>query len=919
LTTITFTEPQSGIGDTIDHDQFSFVDASGQLTASKSGNTYLVSAKTNLSGSTDYDFTASIADSYGNITTDSHSITIAQAGDGTLSENGTFYVIESATTGDNIVLGTNGRTGTQGDLGVSYSPQYNSAAVASFTSSNEYIGVNSSGNLTVSSSISGSGNTDGDTITSNITWQDQFGNAGGPTSITVNITENFAPTATDSPETNNLNTNLGVDGALLATLTWSDTEGDSLNISSFTLSGGGASSLSSSYNGGNAFGIYANGDRSAGTISYTASIKDTHGFSTGTYKDDITIAQADDGTATANGTLYVIESATSGDNIVINSNGRTGTQGQISVTYSPSYGSPAATNFTSTNTLIAINSSTGVLSVGTDISGSGNVSGDTLTTTIGWEDQYGNTDNSDFNISVTTNNAPSATDTPNTGNWNTNLATDDALLATLVWSDTEGDALNVDSFNLTGAGASSLSSSYNGSNTFGIYANGDRSAGTVSYTANIDDEHGFNTGTYADNIVVSQAGGGSIDSENFYIIESAISGTVITNESDGIGSQADVNVSYSTNYGGQEAEQFNSNHSVIAIDSDGNLSVKSDISGSYNNGDSISPTIYWEDQYGNEGTGSITINISNNVLPTATFAPETINAPVSAGTKLVTISISDTELDSPYSVTLSGEGAASMSLAPQNAASSSWFINASDSSMTGAVTLNYTASIQDAYGSGSVEYKQEFPVGAPAASNGLWYAYLTEYSQYIGVYGDDFDMYGDGDILGGGNDDGVIDAGSILDSFADGEMGASVISDTYGTPTLSAAKTFLIASGSILSASISTPLLDTVLHNTGSNSSTGLLIVFPSSSDIGLLPDSMGSSQGDNTAGRYLMWGDNSNSDGLRGFKVRYFDMGGSNTYTNTSDTRFGVIFGGDSAQGGSGIDYYLLTASGSYSLPNNK
>jgi hypothetical protein len=177
-------------------------------------------------------------------------------------------------------------------------------------------------------------------------------------------------------------------------------------------------------------------------------------------------------------------------------------------------------------------------------------------------------------------------------------------------------------------------------------------------------------------------------------------------------------------------------------------------------------------------------------------------------------------------------------------------------------------------------------------------------------------MYGDGVATGGASDDGTIDAGSIFDSFADGEMGASVISDNFGGLSN---KTFLIASGSILSASISTPLLDTVLHNTGSNSSTGLLIVFPSSSDIGLLPDSMGSSQGDNTAGRYLMWGDNSNSDGLRGFKVRYFDMGGSNTYTNTSDTRFGVIFGGDSSQGGSGIDYYLLTASGSYSLPNNK
>jgi len=917
LTTITFTEPQSGIGDTINHDRFVFTDPSGQLTASRSSDTYYVQPLSNLSGSTTYDFTASIADSYGNITTDSHSIVIAQAPVGTLSENGTFYVIESATTGDNIVLGTNGRTGTQGDLGVSYSPQYNSAAVASFTSSNEYIGVNSSGNLTVSSSISGSVNIYPGTITSDITWRDQYDNVGGPQTITVNLAINNAPSAAELTSTNR-NTNQATDGNLLSTIKWTDTESDALNISSFALTGDGASNLSSSYDGSNNFGLYADGDQSAGTISFTASIQDIHGFRTGVYTDDITIAQADDGTLTAPGNLFIIESATSGDGITNDTDG-VGTAKTLSVTYSPSYGSPIAQNFTSDNPFIAVNSSTGVLTVGTDISGSGNIDGTTLTANIGWEDQYGNSDSAPINVSVTPNNAPSvATDTPNTGNWNTNLAVDGALLATLVWSDTEGDALDVDSFNLTGGGASSLSSSYNGSNTFGIYANGDRSAGTISYTAEIDDEHGFNTGTYSDNIVISQAQGGSITSETFYIIESALSGALITTVSTGIaGTQGDVNVTYSPNYGTQVAEQFNTNHSVIAIDSNGNLSVKSDISGSYNGGDSISPTIYWEDQYGNEGTGSITINITNNDAATATFSDASVNAPVSAGTKLVTITISDTESDSPYEVTLSGEGASSMSLDPQNDASSSWFINASDSSMTTGVTLNYTASITDAYGETTTEYNRQFVVGAaPAGGNGLWYAYLTEYSQYIGVYGDDLDLYGDGDVFGGANDDGVIDADSIFHSFAEGEMGASVISDSFGGV---GGKTFLIASGSILSASISTPLLDTVLHNTGSNSSTGLLIVFPSSSDIGLLPDSMGSSQGDNTTGRYLIWGDNSNSDGLRGFKVRYFDMDGSNTYTNTSDTRFGVIFGGDSAQGGSGIDYYLLTASGSYSLPNNK
>ena len=847
LTTITFTETQSGIGDTIDHTLFSFTDPSGQLTASRSSDTYYVQPLSNLSGSTDYGFTASIADSYGNITTDSHSITIAQAGIGTLTTNGTFYVIESAVNGDNIVLGASGRSGAQGDLGVTYSPQLNGAVVASFTSSNEYVGVNSSGNLTVSSSISGSdAYFDGDTITSNITFRDQYDNIGSG-SITINVTENLSPSGSYTATDANLNTNGARPSNTILTLDWSDTESDALNHSTFTLSSD--TTITSSWDGSYTYTITPSSNLSAGTYYVSASVKDTHGFTTANSSTSFTIAQADDGTASANGTLYVIESARSGDNIVLNSNGRTGTQGQISVSFSPSYNSPVAQNFTSTSDLVAINSSTGVLTVDSDISGSDSASGDTITTTIGWGDQYGNTDNADFNISVRTNSAPTITsDTQTTANLNTNLAVDDALLTTLVWSDTEGDSLNIDTFNLSGTNASSFSASYAGSNTFTIHANGDLSAGTYNYSANIYDEHGFNQGTYADTIIISQAGGGSITSENFYIIESALSGAVITNDSDGLGSQADANVTYSPNYGSQVAEQFNSNHSVIAIDGNGNLSIKSDISGSYHNGDSISPTIYWEDQYGNEGTGSVTINIANNVLPSATFVDESVNAPVSSGTKLVTITISDTELDSPYSVTLSGDGAASMSLDPQNAASSSWFINASDSSMTTGMTLGYTASIQDTYGSGSVNYEREFVVGAAPAADPLIYIYQANHgsdsalgSAYLAVMGGStVDSSTPPQVTGY-----TANTLSFFNKVKTGTLGDASI-------TLAASKTATLIDSASADGSV-----EDIIENFGTlaSSITGqVIIVIPSTAaNLTNIPTSVASAFGGSTSGEYVL------------------------------------------------------------------
>ena len=239
LVQLNITDPQSIA---LNHNTFNFIDASGQLTASRSGDNYIISPKSNLSGSTTYNFTASIENIKGfRSGSSSGSFTVAQAPTGTLTTNGTFYIIESALNGANIVTNPNGRTGTQGDLGVNYDPEYNSAAVASFASSNAAIAVASNGNLTAGQNISGSLNTFPGTITSNITWQDQYGNAGGPTAITVNIAENQPPTATINLGTISLLTSsLAVSGSLVASLTGSDPQSFE-NITTASLSGISAS------------------------------------------------------------------------------------------------------------------------------------------------------------------------------------------------------------------------------------------------------------------------------------------------------------------------------------------------------------------------------------------------------------------------------------------------------------------------------------------------------------------------------------------------------------------------------------------------------------------------------------------------------------------------------------------------------
>ena len=186
MTTISFSDAES---DSLNHDSFTFTDPSGQLNSIKSGETYLIQANNNLSGSTTYDITASIKDEHGFRTnTEEHTFTIAQAGIGTLTGDTTSYIISTAVSGTALQDQTGQGNGNPSDLNVSYSPNYNSQAVQSFTSSNSAIAVDNNGGLFMNVDVtSGSG----DTYTTTITYRDQYDNIGSG-SVTVNV---FAPTA----------------------------------------------------------------------------------------------------------------------------------------------------------------------------------------------------------------------------------------------------------------------------------------------------------------------------------------------------------------------------------------------------------------------------------------------------------------------------------------------------------------------------------------------------------------------------------------------------------------------------------------------------------------------------------------------------------------------------------------------------
>ena len=893
ITTISFSDTE---GDTVDLTSFSFTDTSGQLNSIQAGSTFRIQAKNNLSGSV-YGITASIDDDQSFATrTSTHAMTIAAAPIGSASNNGTFNIIESAVSGASIVVNADGRTGTQGDIDITYSPQYNSAAVQSFTSSNSAIAIDSSGGLTLNSNLSGSSTSSGDTITSTITYQDQFNNIGS-SSINVSVALNSLPTASFTDQSSKLNTNLATTGTTLVSASITDVESDTPYSAS--LSGVSGSSFTIQFNNANSssFEIQAGSDLAAGAYPYTASVQDNFG-KISSYGRTINILQADIGTLGTNGTFYIIESAGNNSTIRTNSGGFTGTQADLSVSYDPSYGSPSVQSFTSSNAQIQVNSS-GNLSTGFVISGSGTASGDTITSDITYRDQYDNIGSGSITVNVTSNTAPDIIFSDTTSNQNTNLGRSGSTLVTLTFSDTESDTINYAGVTFEGTG-SQLNPVRSGTSWL-IQAKNNLSASTYTFTASVQDEHQFNTNTENDSFSIAAADIGTLTTNGtFYIIESAVSGdNIVLNSNGRTGTQADIGVSYSTSFGTPVVQSFTSSNSQIAIDSDGNLSLGENISGSgTGSGDTITSTVTFRDQFDNIGSGSININVTENAAPTVvSFVDITANltASISVETNLVSMSIADTESNTPYSASLGGSDADKLKFLYTNADSSSAFIRAATTIAAG--TYNYEVKVTDNFGKSTNYTGRSFTV---ATQPYLVYAYGYD----GGSPGSEAAAYG---TLGDVGGDGVgITSGSVIAMFQSGALG------TTFSPAHVGGDNELLASASL-----------TTLSNT-SGTSTGLasfgyldfsgdaqiaLFLFPSSSaELGDKPASIynGAIPYGSTAKQYSLYAKDIAIAGTSTSAIYYFELESA----HLGHTNWGMIF--QTGQNNNNTRYFLMPSSGS-------
>lgn len=795
-----------------------------------------IHAASNLSAA-NYSYNVTIFDSFDKFTTYSRTLEVTQADVGTLGGDTTSYIIESADSGDVIRDATGFGGGNASQVSVSYSPNHGSQVLSSFTSSNPAVLIDSSGNLTMGLSLRGSTTGSGDSIVSNITFTDQYSNVGN-SNVTINVFANNHPSASISDISGDLNINEATSGTDLVNVTITDTESDT--PFSASLSGTHASSFQLQYNNSNSssIDIQAASDLSAQTYSYTLDIFDNFG-KTSSYDRTLTIADANVGTLSTNGTFYIIESATSGNAIRLNSNGRTGTQGDLSVSYSPNHGSQTCSEFTSSNALIAVNSS-GNLSVGSNISGSGETSGDTITSNITFADQYGNVGSGSISVNVTTNNAPDIIFN-NSSFLNTNQATGSSgTLTTLSFSDTESDSVDYD--NLTFTDSSGQLTVTQNSNTWLVTANSQLSASNYTFSAAIEDEHHFRTNTESHTITIVQSGNGTMTGDSsVYIIESAESGDPFRDATGfGNGNTAQIGASYSPSNGSPTIQSFTSSNPAILVDGSGNLTLGVDISGSVTqSGDTINSDITFTDQYGNVGSGSVTATVFGNNSPVATFTAtsnyETDNA--TNGSTAGTLSISDTESNSPFTITLGGTHASSFQVSGTN-------ILANTTLSAGTYTINIT--VTDTY-SESVTLSNQTITVTTSQDFGKIYIYYSNYGTDAGFSSNYNAVMGASTVNSDTPPEVTAYTGNTASpyyKFKSGDIGTTSISLAGSKNATLAA----VVSGSNLNSAISESAAGMSWAN-GVQS----IILFPSGSDMGGIPSSMTDGFGGSTTGEYVV------------------------------------------------------------------
>lgn len=466
-------------------------------------------------------------------------------------------------------------------------------------------------------------------------------------------------------------------------------------------------------------------------------------------------------------------------------------------------------------------------------------------------------------------------------------------------SDPQDDSIV--SFTLSGADSSKFATNLVSSTaTTALYrVTTTQNLGTGSYnlTGSATDSFGLTTVTPIPVTVTSTAPAVPIQNAvNFYIIESALSGSNVVVNNDGFtGVQADMNTDQAVTW------SIKSPSTYLAIDTAGGLSVKTNISGSAKNASGapfnlISEYVVATNAVGGSSEALVNVQVTANAAPTLSYTGLTVNeGSADAGDTVGTVTATDPQsLDSITSVIISGgTHAANFTLVQTGTTSytKTYNINVAGSNLA-AGTYSIELTGRDSFNKTTTETKT-VTVNSVAATNTVYVYGSTRGATSINSEATAISALGDP-----GADGLSIIANSPIDKFISGSISISPITVPGGTVTL-------IKSGSLPSLTS----LNTLGNLNFSAAIQQIIILFPSGSNLGAQPSSMydGTLPASSpVANRYALYDANPTIPGVVGSGIYYFDL----LTSKDGYSRWGMIFSESGNQ--NNATFHIVPDSGS-------
>ena len=353
----------------------------------------------------------------------------------------------------------------------------------------------------------------------------------------------------------------------------------------------------------------------------------------------------------------------------------------------------------------------------------------------------------------------------------------------------------------------------------GVYLNSDL-INEYQYTVKVKDSYNTTSNTATVTIpIVDDAAPSITPNGTFYIIESAeTNATVKTNSNGFTGTQAKFNTN--------QTVTWSTDSTLIQLNGSGLISLSDNVSGSYNSGQSFTANITATNTFGTTTQTTPTFNVTANQAPVIVITDLAFDTDQAiSGSNIASVTISDQETDTPYTVTLSGTHASSFGIVSQNIANSTLFIQPNTPLTQGTYNINVDA--VDAFGK-STSTSTSLVVTL-AASYGKIYVYTSTYGSDAGF---------------GANYNAVMGASTVNSDIPPQVTGysANTLSPYYKLKTGSVGDSSITLAGSTaatLQATVSGSNLDTALQVAGAitaNTTGQVWVVYPSGSDMVDLP-----------------------------------------------------------------------------------